>query len=263
MSITDILEETYRKSANKNISGDVVVHGIMVGIVVENNNDKFPGMVRVQIPTRDDRRNVLQWMKVASFMGGKSWGGYFIPEIGEQVIIAFGEGNINNAYVIGSVFKNDSEILSRNYTDGNYKKAFFTKGGNEILIDDEQDKQKIIIKTNGGQSVEIDDENKLISIGDKQGKNLVEMKTEDGIINMKTENKFTLNVNGVKIEISGDSGKMLVKADNIDIEASQNINIKGQTVKVDSSTLNFKASGSAVIESSGVLQVKGATVKLG
>ena len=63
MSITDIFEETSKKYMNKSLVGDTIVQGVMVGIVVENNNKQFPGMVRVQIPTRDKDKNILQWMK--------------------------------------------------------------------------------------------------------------------------------------------------------------------------------------------------------
>ena len=263
MSITDVLEETSRKYAKKNMAGDTVINGIMIGVVIENNNKKFPGMVRVQVPTRDDKRNILQWMKVISVMSGKTWGGYFIPEIGEEVVIAFEDGNINNAYVIGSIFKNDSEILSQNYTEENFKKIFITKGKNQILIDDETDKQKVLVNTNSGQSIEINDEDKLISITDKQKKNLIEMKTEDGVINIKSESKLTIDINGTKIEISGDTGKIIMKADSINIEAEQSINIKGQTIKMSSSNFNVNSSGSAKVNSDGMVQIKGNVVKLG
>ena len=229
MSITDIFEETSKKYMNKSLVGDTIVQGVMVGIVVENNNKQFPGMVRVQIPTRDKDKNILQWMKVISFMGGKTWGMYCIPEIDDEVVIVFENGNINNAYVIGTIFKSDSQMLSDNYTDENYKKVLLTKGKNTIAIDDEADKQKINIQTNKGHTFSLDDEKNLISVKDKDGKNSIEIDTEKGTINVKADSKLVVDINGVKVEMIGDSKKISVNCDTITVKANQQVSVEGQT----------------------------------
>ena len=94
MSISDILIENSKKMLNKSLTGDTVVPGLMLGIVKENNNNKFPGRVRVQIPTRDNDKNILQWMKVCVLYAGPKYGLYWIPEIGDQVLVGFVNGNI-------------------------------------------------------------------------------------------------------------------------------------------------------------------------
>lgn len=263
MSITDILKETSKKYINKNMVGDTIVQGVMIGIVAENNNKNFPGMVRVQIPTRDNDKNILQWMKVISVMGGKNWGGYFIPEIGDEVVVTFEHGNINNAYVIGSIFKNDSDILAQSYTNENYKKVFKTKGENKILIDDEEDKQKIFMTTKKEHTISLDDENNLISIKDKDKKNIIEMNTEKGTINIKSNSKLVIDINGTKVEILGDENKVSIKCGSFNVNADQNVNIKGQNIKIDATTLDLKASASAKLSSDGATQIKGSVVKLG
>lgn len=263
MSITDILQETSKKHMNKNMVGDTIVQGVMVGIVAENNNKNFPGMVRVQIPTRDKNKNILQWMKVINLLGGKTWGGYIVPEIGEQVVVAFENGNINNAYVIGSIYKNDSEIPSKNYTDENYKKLFSTKGGNQIVFDDETDKQKITINTNSKQTITLDDEKKLISIKDKDSKNMIEINTEKGTMSVKVDNKLTIDINGITIEMLGDSKKISVKCSSVNIDADQSINLNTQNLKFNATTLDMSASASAKLASDGTVQIKGSIIKLG
>ena len=262
MSITDILQETSKKYLNKSMVGDTVIHGVMIGVVVENNNKKFPGMVKVKIPTRDNKRNTLQWMKVVSIMGGKNWGSYCIPEINDEVLIAFENGNINNAYVIGSIFKNDSQLLTDSYTDENYKKVFLTKGKNQISVNDEQDKQSICIKTNNGHCVCLDDEKNLISLIHEKSKNFVKINTENGTIEVNAQSKLTIKINGIKLELIGDSGKVSLNCDSLNIQASQNISIDGQAVKIKSTSLDMSASTSAKLAADGITQIKG-TVKLG
>lgn len=261
MSITDIFEETSKKMMNKSITGDTIVPGIMIGIVVENNNNKFPGMVRVKIPTRDEKKNIFQWMKVVSIMSGKNWGMYCLPEIGDEVVVAFENGNINKAYVVGSIFKNDSQVLNDNFSEENYKKVFLTKSGNKILIEDEEDKQKIVVSTKEGHSISLDDENNNIFLKDKEQKNIIKINSENGTIDIMSENKFIININGIKIEMLGDSKKIMIKCDDIDIDTSK-LNIKSNDIKVKTTTLNIDASSSAKISSSGLTQIKGSTVKL-
>lgn len=262
MSITDILQETSRKRLNKNMVGDTLLQGVMIGIVVENNDKKFPGMVRVQVPTRDNKRNILQWMKVVNFMGGKNWGIYCIPEVDDEVLIAFENGNINRAYVIGSIFKNDSQLLSDSYTDENYKKVFFTKGKNKISINDENDKQSISIETNKGHAIYLDDDKNLISLTDKKNKNSMKIDTDKGVITVDSESKLIINVNGIKLELTGDNGKVSLTCDSLNVKANQNINIEGQTIKVKSTALDMSASTSAKLSADGMTQIKG-MVKLG
>ncbi|MBP0979318.1 MAG: phage baseplate assembly protein V [Oscillospiraceae bacterium] len=261
MSITDIFEETSKKMMNKNMTGDTIIPGVMIGIVVENNNNKFPGMIRVKIPTRDDKKNIFQWMKVISVAGGKNWGMYCLPEIGEEVVVVFENGNINKAYVIGSIFKNDSQVLSDGFSDENYKKIFLTKGGNKIFIDDETDKQKVIVSTKEGHSVSLDDEDKSILLKDKDKKNIIKIDSENGKINIMSESKLEIDIGGIKIEMIGDSKKITVKCDSLDIDSSR-VKVEGDNISIKATTFDVSASSSAKIASNGLTQIKGSTVKL-
>ena len=263
MSISDILTENSKKMLNKSLTGDTIVPGLMLGIVKENNNNKFPGRVRVQIPTRDKDKNILQWMKVCALYAGPQYGLYCVPEIGDQVLVGFVNGNINNAYVLGSIFKNDSDFVSENYTDENYKKSLITNGKNQFLIYDETDKQKIKILTPKQHSLMLDDEADVISFKDKDNKNSVEINSKDGLINIKAEKKLNININDAKITISEDGKTVSVVCGSCTIKADDNVNIKGQNVKIDATTFSVSASNGVKIKADGMVKISGQTVKLG
>lgn len=263
MSIADILQENSEKHMHKNMVGDTIVQGVMVGIVAENNNEEYPGMVRVQIPTRDKNKNVLQWMKVINLLSGKNWGSYIVPEVGEQVVVAFENGNINNAYVIGSIYKSNSEIPNNNYTRDNNKKLFLTKGGNQVFFDDEADKQKISICTKNKQTIVLDDEKKLISINDKDNKNIVKIDTENGVIELGAEKELKICVNDVKAAIDGESGKISIDCNELNIDAKNSVTIKTANYKLDSTNFGLGASATGKIEVNGPLQYKASVIKMG
>ena len=89
MGLYDIMDEIATKQVTKSEMGDNRLLGVVVGIVVNNYNEKMPGRVCVQIPVRDDKANELKWARVAMLSGGKEWGHYFLPEVGDQVLLVF------------------------------------------------------------------------------------------------------------------------------------------------------------------------------
>ena len=264
MSITEILQESAVKQVNKSSTGDPIINGVVIGTVRENNSDEFPGMVRVQVKTRDRDKDVLDWMYVVSNMAGKSWGGYFIPEIGDQVVVVFQDGNINKGYVIGSIYKRDTNMLSKNFTEENYNKVFKTKGGNTFKIYDEDDKQKIEIITNNEKSLKLNDEKETMSMSDKDGENAIIINSKDGKTTIKANKKVIIDVNGTMIEVLGDSNKVSIKCGTLNINADQNINIQSQSITIDAkNTLNIKGAGNAQLTSNGVVKLAGSLIKMG
>ena len=123
MGLFDIIDQIAESQITKTETGDNRIFGVMVGTVAKNYDKDMPGRVCVTIPVRDKEANVLQWARVAMPSHGKKWGSYFQPEIGDQVLLAFEQGNIEKPYVIGCVAK-DTNIFLKSAADSNnqYKK---------------------------------------------------------------------------------------------------------------------------------------------
>ena len=113
MSIYDIIGEISEKQATKTETGDARIYGVVVGIVAKNYDKDMPGRVCVTIPTRDSSKNELQWARQALPSSGSDWGYYFVPEVGDQVLLAFEGGNIEKPYVIGCLPKENSKLVSK------------------------------------------------------------------------------------------------------------------------------------------------------
>ena len=141
MGLYDIMDEIATKQVTKSEMGDNRLLGVVVGIVVNNYNEKMPGRVCVQIPVRDDKANELKWARVAMLSGGKEWGHYFLPEVGDQVLLAFEQGNIEKPYVVGCISKENDRFLTRSVHEKNQIKRIVTKNGNTIQFDDMEDEE--------------------------------------------------------------------------------------------------------------------------
>ena len=143
----DIIDDIAQRQLAKTELGDNRLNGVTVGIVAKKYSKEMPGRICVQIPVRDREANILQWARIAAPSAGKKWGTFFLPELGDQVLLAFEEGNIDKPYVIGCVQGDSGSFLGRVADEDNQYKCIATKNGNQILFEDnkegEGDKDKL------------------------------------------------------------------------------------------------------------------------
>lgn len=145
----------------------------MTGIVAKNYDGNMPGRVCVTIPVRDTDANELKWARTAMPASGSQYGHYFLPEIGDQVLVAFEQGNIEKPFIIGCIPKDNDSFLQKSVDEDNQIKRIVTKNGNTIHFEDnkegEGEKDKIKIETpKQAHTVVLDNENKKIVIQDKE-----------------------------------------------------------------------------------------------
>ncbi len=254
----------------KTETGDTRIFGVMVGIVAKNYDDKMPGRICVTIPVRDKDANEMKWVKVVSPSGGKKWGHYFLPEVGDQVLLAFEQGNLEKPYMIGCVHKDNDTFLNEVTDKDNQFKRIQTKYGNAVIFEDnkegEGEKDKITIETpKSAHQMILDNENKKICISDKEKKTMVELLSEDGAINIKASNSLVIQVvDTIKISMDGGSGQIKVKANKLSIEASEGINEKTDgNYKVNGAQVAVEAASQLKLSSSGMVKVEGTPIKIG
>ena len=110
MGLYDVIDDIAEKQVMKTDTGDNRILGVVIGQIVKNYDKDMPGRVCVAVPVRDQSANELQWVRVAMPSGGSGWGHYFLPEAGDQVLLAFEQGNIEKPYVIGCIPKDSDQI---------------------------------------------------------------------------------------------------------------------------------------------------------
>ena len=240
-----------------------VVGGIVMGIVKENWDSKHPGMVKVELFHSQSGMNVTGWIPVMTPYGGKNFGAYALPEVGSEVVVAFTMGDRNSPVVLGSLWSSANPLPENTAVKENTVKKFLTKGGNEISISEEKDKNKIEIKTAKNAAVLIDDENQSITVHDAEAKNQIILDTQSGTVTVQAEKKVIFKVgNKDMLVIDGTGKKVTVDSGSVDINAQNAINIKGQNITVDGTALALKGKSSLNAQSNGTTIVKGTMVKI-
>lgn len=79
------------------------IYGVMTGRVINVLDPLMLGRVQVQLPAIDSL-DLSPWARIAVPMAGPLHGTYMIPNMGDEVLVAFEQGDVNAPYVIGSLW---------------------------------------------------------------------------------------------------------------------------------------------------------------
>ncbi|MEG0780306.1 MAG: phage baseplate assembly protein V [Oscillospiraceae bacterium] len=235
---------------------------VTTGKVVENWDDKHPGMVRVEIFLGESGQNETDWIRVAQPYAGKGCGSYFLPEVGDEVVLGFNQGDRNHPLVIGSLWNQVDTLPEETAREKNDVKRIKTKGGHELVFTEESGKETLTLHTPGKLTLTMADEKKLITVQDADGKNLVVIDGDKGTVTVTAEKKLLLDVGSGSLLLDGQGKKATLKMDTINIEANQNLNLKGQNVKLDGSMMKINSSGNLEAKAGGILTLKGSMTKI-
>jgi len=210
MSITDLLEGSKRPESR--------IYGVVVGIITNNQDPDELGRVKVKIP-RISGEDESNWARVVSFMAGNDRGAYFLPEVDDEVLVAFEFGDINMPYVIGSLWNGQDKIPLTNDDGKNNIRVIKSRYGNMIRLDDTEGEEKIEIIDKNEENMIVIDVNNKISI---TSVNDIEISAPDG--------KITIEMKELEVK-STDSTK--IEAGEMELKSSGDMNIKGSTVNIN------------------------------
>ena len=239
------------------------INGIVTGTVKENYDKDHPGMVRVELFLGEDGKNVTGWISVMTSYAGADFGFYALPEVGSEVVVAFNMGDRNRPVVIGCIWSDKNKLPKGSATEKNTAKQLITKGGNEIVIDDTQDKQKITVKTKSGVGVMLDDEKKTLMLHDKDNKNSVLIDSSKGVVTITADKKLELKVGGSDaVVIDGTGKKTTIKSTTVAVNADKDFQAKAQDLQISGTVAKVEGKSSLELSSSGSTQLKGSIVKI-
>jgi len=209
------------------------VNGLQIGIVTQLESDPAgEDRILVRLPIVDNAEQGI-WARVATLDAGENRGSFFRPEIDDEVIVGFINGNPNDAVVLG-MMNSSAKPAPLTASDDNHEKGFVTRSEIKFIFND--DDVSVTVETPNGNKMVISD--------------------ADGGIKLEDENGNFIELN----------------SDGITMESASAINIKSSTdIKQESGTnlelkagAQFKAEGSAGAEvsTSAVAVLKGSLVQI-
>lgn len=127
------------------------VNGVTVGIVKEVDDQ---GRVKMSFPVLGLDSD---WTRVAAPMAGKERGFQFMPEVDDEVLVAFDQGDVNTAYVLGYLWNGVDKAPQ---TDAKIR-TIKTVSGHLLEFDDNNGDEKITLKFKGGNPSIVLEQSKL------------------------------------------------------------------------------------------------------
>lgn len=179
--------------------------GVCPAIVVDNVDPDNSGRVKVQLSmVSADEKAYEPWARIAAFMAGKNRGGWFIPDVNDEVLVAFEAGDVRRPYVVGGLWSNTNPPPETAQTHNN-KKVLRSRNGVKITLDDQSGRESFIVETPDGQRIMLTDAPPAVEISDSNG-NSIKLATTGMIVNCAA--KVTINASTVEIN----SGTVSVNA---------------------------------------------------
>jgi uncharacterized protein involved in type VI secretion and phage assembly len=201
-------------------SGHDRFYGVVVGVVTNNKDPENLHRVKVRFPWLDDP-NESQWARVVSPMAGKGRGAYFLPEVDDEVLVAFEHGSIDFPYVVGSLWNGKDTPPESNADGKNNHRTLRSRSGHVIRF----------IDKDGSESIEIID---------KTGNNRIVISSKDNTITVESQSDITissktgkLKMNAVGIEMNSKADVKIQANTTIDVQASALMNLKGSLIKLN------------------------------
>ncbi len=239
-------------------SGFERINGLIVGLVSNIKDPEDSGKVKLTFPSMpEDNGNGIEseWARIATPMAGKNRGFFFLPEVGDEVLVGFENGDVHRPYVVGALW---------NGKDTPPKK-------NSEVIQGSMVKERLI-KTLSGHIISFDDSESApkISIIDKSGKNKIVIDTTGNKITLETDSAGTIEIKAPMgkvvmeakdIELKG-TASVKVEAPQVEIKGSASAKIGGAAVEISGDGTAKLAGGIVDIQSQAVLSVAGKPIKL-
>ena len=112
--------------------------GVHIGVVTDNQDPDGQGRVKVRLPWAPDGGSSRYdaWARVATMMAGNDRGTWFVPDLDDEVLVAFAGGDPRRPVVIGIVVERQGHAARDDEATDNPKRTILTGAGVRITLDD-------------------------------------------------------------------------------------------------------------------------------
>lgn len=204
-------------------------YGVSVGIVTNNKDPEGLGRVKVKFPWLSETEESY-WARILTLMAGNDRGIYFLPEVNDEVLVAFEHGDMAFPYILGALWNGQDKPPGKNDDGKNNQRIIKSRSGHTIVLDDTKGEEKILIQ-------------------DKTGKNQIAIDSKNNTMNIKVEKDLTIETKG-KIILKSSDDDISIECKNLSIKTQQNYQLEA------GSSCTIKAKSKYELEAKSGLSIK-------
>jgi uncharacterized protein involved in type VI secretion and phage assembly len=190
MSLIEILSDAPRNDGR--------VYGVVTGQVTDNRDPEGLGRVKVAFPWLGEDSGTW-WARIAVASAGAGRGNWFLPEVDDEVLVAFEHGDTRFPYVLGALWSQNAAPPEDVDDGGADRRSIWTRSGHVIQLDDTDGEEKILIV-------------------DKTGANSITITSSD--------NGIVISADG-DIAIESASGNVMIEGNDVTITARGTATVEG------------------------------------
>ena len=172
-------------------------YGVVPAIVTKVKDPDGTGRIEISLPSVFGDSDYRCWARQATLFAGKDRGSWFLPDEGDEVLVAFEHGDPSRPYILGGLWNGRDAPPDTASQDGKTdKKILCSRNGVKITLDDSDGQEKLQLETPGGQKVTLKDGPGAVTIEDSNGNSV---KLEAAGITVTASAKVTVNASQVAI----------------------------------------------------------------
>jgi phage protein D len=191
--------------------GGPPIHGVVVAQVTNNDDPDRQGRVKLKFPWLSDSYE-SDWARMTQVGAGPSSGAVFLPEVNDEVLVAFELGDVRRPIVIGGLHNGqDRPRLGDGLLDNGKvrRRGFVSRRGHRLGFFDDAGKSGIaLITSNGGIRISLNETKNEIHVFCR-GRVRIEAQEEltlKGRQKVSIESGGELEMKGKSAKLTGDSG---------------------------------------------------------
>ncbi len=174
-------------------------YGVLPALVTDIKDPDNQGRVKVTLPWSPDAQGARYegWARLATLFGGNNRGSWFIPDVDDEVLVAFEHGDPRRPYVLGGLWNGrDAAPESMDGAGNNYKKVLRSRNGVKVTLNDQNGQEQMLLETPAGQKITLKDGPGAITVEDSNGNSV---KLETAGITVTASAKVTVNASQVAV----------------------------------------------------------------
>jgi uncharacterized protein involved in type VI secretion and phage assembly len=194
------------------------VYGVTLAEVTDLDDVMGLGRVKVKFPWLSERVDSA-WARIATAWAGGSRGTYLLPEVGDEVVVAFRHGDLRHPYILGFLWS-DTERPPE-FTPRLERRELRSKSGHRLVFDDLVANESLTLQSQGGHKLVLDDSvaSTEISLTDSSHNLSIVLDTRTGKISITTQLG--------QIALSAPAGRISLDAAAVNVHATGTLTLKG------------------------------------
>ena len=194
------------------------IKGVAIGLVTQNQDPDGLCRVKVRFPWHE-KASESYWARLAMPMAGNDRGVVMIPEVGDEVLVAFEREDLRFPYILGALW-NGKDKPPINNDDGKNDKRLVKSRKKHTLLFDDGAKGVVELKHERGRRIVLDDDGFIVE--DEIG-NKVQVDSNSGAMTIEAKGQLTIKAASISLQATG----------TLEVKANATLTLRGTIVNIN------------------------------